>query len=89
NDDFILHIVGDVSVEDELLAKKDSRVILHGPLTNIEISQLMSKMWIGLASFGLFRKRMKEACTLKVREYLNYGLPIYSGHKDIFPEEFE
>ncbi|MDR8253693.1 glycosyltransferase family 1 protein, partial [Acinetobacter baumannii] len=29
NDDFILHIVGDVSVEDELLAKKDSRVILH------------------------------------------------------------
>ncbi|MFH4122496.1 glycosyltransferase family 1 protein, partial [Acinetobacter baumannii] len=30
NDDFILHIVGDVSVEDELLAKKDSRVILHG-----------------------------------------------------------
>ncbi|WP_032024673.1 glycosyltransferase, partial [Acinetobacter baumannii] len=89
NDDFILHIVGDVSVEDELLAKKDSRVILHGHLNNIEISQLMSKMWIGLASFGLFRKGMKEACTLKVREYLNYGLPIYSGHKDIFPEEFE
>ncbi|MDT1832621.1 glycosyltransferase family 4 protein, partial [Acinetobacter baumannii] len=47
NDDFILHIVGDVSVEDELLAKKDSRVILHGHLNNIEISQLMSKMWIG------------------------------------------
>ncbi len=32
---------------------------------------------------------MKEACTLKVREYLNYGIPVYAGHRDAaLPEEF-
>ena len=28
---------------------------------------------------------MSEACTLKVREYLAAGLPVYCGHKDVFP----
>ena len=25
---------------------------------------------------------MTEACTLKVREYLRAGLPVYAGHRD-------
>ena len=25
---------------------------------------------------------LNEACTLKVRQYLNAGLPVYSGHID-------
>lgn len=86
---FILHIIGEVSIKDKYILEQDSRVILHGHLNNAEINQLMAKMWIGLASFGLFRKGMKEACTLKVREYLNYGLPVYSGHVDIFPSDFK
>ena len=32
---------------------------------------------------------MKEACPLKVREYLANGLPVYAGHKDVFPSTFE
>ena len=31
---------------------------------------------------------MQEACTLKVREYLSLGLAVYTGHKDVFPEDF-
>ena len=31
---------------------------------------------------------MTEACTLKVREYLAFGLPVFSGHKDVFPASF-
>jgi len=31
---------------------------------------------------------MEEACTLKVREYLAVGLPVFSGYTDVFPEEF-
>lgn len=42
-----------------------------------------------MASFGLYRKGVKEGSTLKVREYFNYGLPVYSGHTDIFPTDFK
>jgi hypothetical protein len=31
---------------------------------------------------------MREACTIKVREYLRAGLPVYSGHSDVFPPSF-
>lgn len=85
---FILHIVGNLNSIDKQLAKQDERIVLHGHLSQNEIQELVSKMWIGLSSFALFRKGMKEACTLKVREYLRNGLPVYSGHKDIFPESF-
>ena len=31
---------------------------------------------------------MSEACPLKVRQYLNLGLPVYLSHKDVFPGTF-
>lgn len=31
---------------------------------------------------------MKEGNTLKVKEYLRAGLPVYSGYKDVFDDEF-
>lgn len=31
---------------------------------------------------------MNEGSTLKVREYLASGLPVYAGHTDCFPDEF-
>ena len=31
---------------------------------------------------------MREACTLKVREYLMLGIPVYAGYTDVFPESF-
>ena len=86
--DFTLHIAGVVDEKDKLTAKQDSRVILHGAMNKDELKILMDKAWIGLSSFALSRKKMTEACTLKVREYLFNGIPVYSGHKDIFPIEF-
>ncbi|WP_439256812.1 hypothetical protein [Lonepinella sp. BR2271] len=85
---FILHIVGNLSQADKLIAQQDSRIVLHGHLPSSEIQRLVSQCWIGLSSFALFRQDMQEACTLKVREYLKNGLPVYSGHKDIFPQDF-
>ena len=32
---------------------------------------------------------MQQACTLKVREYLSLGLAVYTGHQDIFPNDFK
>lgn len=87
-ENFILHIVGEVDSNDVIKAQKDNRVILHGKMNKIELQSIINESWIGLSSFALFRKKMNEACTLKVREYLLNGLPVYSGHKDIFPEDF-
>ena len=87
-ENFVCHIVGEVSDADRRMAIKDHRICLHGSLSAAEIRILCQKSWVGLSSFALYRKGMKEACTLKVREYLESGLPVYSGHRDVFPESF-
>jgi glycosyltransferase involved in cell wall biosynthesis len=78
----VLHIVGRVSDEDVAECKLDSRILLHGHLDAEHLNYLMSKAWCGLSSFALERQEMKQACTLKVREYLEAGLPVYAGHVD-------
>lgn len=88
NDDFILHIVGNVTEIDLKSAQNDKRIIFHGKKSQSEIKDISERCWIGLASFALDRQNMTEACTLKVREYLAFGLPVFSGHKDVFPASF-
>jgi hypothetical protein len=84
----ILHVVGEISDADRAVALKDRRVVLHGLLSSQEIQALSGQCCLGLSSFALDRKGMREACTLKVREYLMMGLPVAAGHKEVFPEEF-
>lgn len=86
--DVVLHVVGELSNDDHVAALKDKRVVLHGMLSSAEIRDLSGQCCLGLSSFALDRKGMREACTLKVREYLMMGLPVAAGHKEIFPEEF-
>lgn len=87
--DFLMHLVGGVprSILDKV--NGDSRFVCHGTVDANRIAQLMRTSWIGLSSFALHRIGMKEACTLKVREYLAAGLPVYSGHADVFPSHFK
>lgn len=87
-DNFELHLVGKLLPEDYSYAVQDSRVILHGIKNREFIERLSAECHIALGSFALERKGMKEACTLKVREYLSLGIPVYSGHLDIFPKDF-
>ncbi|WP_422445176.1 hypothetical protein [Endozoicomonas sp. ALB091] len=88
NDDFTIHVVGEVKSQDLIYLESDHRVKLHGKLSNQQINEISYGCHVGLSSFALFRKEMSEACTLKVREYLRLGLPVYAGHKDIFPDDF-
>lgn len=84
-----IHIVGSVSDEDYERLACDPRFVVHGELNQAQISTITNFAWVGLSSFALFRKGMEEACTLKVREYLGSGIPVYAGHKDIsFPNSF-
>lgn len=80
-----LHLVG--KIPDILLPMtQDPRIEAHGNLSHEQIKHLSEQCWIGLASFALDRKKMNQACPLKTREYLMFGLPVYGDYKDIFPE---
>jgi hypothetical protein len=82
-----LHMVGPF-LKDKY--PEDIRFKFHGNQDSNFIRKLAAECDIGLSSFALFRKGMREACTLKVREYLAQGLPVYSGHIDSgLPVDFQ
>jgi len=87
-EDFKVHLVGRLSQEDKEALMSDNRFILHGMLDWPAIESLMGKCVLGLSAFALHRKGFTEGNTLKVREYLRAGLPVYAGHKEIFDEDF-
>ncbi len=87
--DFQFHIVGTVFEGDKKVIQGDHRFILHGSLNLDHIRDLACRCDFGLTSLALFRKGMTQACSLKTREYLALGLPVYSGHEDpAFPTQF-
>lgn len=81
---FVLHVVGDIPNNLKTLIG-DERVVAHGRLSAGDISVLSARCWVGLSAFALSRKGMRQACPLKVREYLSQGLPVYGACDDIFP----
>jgi len=85
---FTLHLVGNVDVKQFEKFGNDKRIVFHGVKSGKELDDVISRSWVGLSSFALYRKGMEEACTLKVREYLLHGIPVYSGHRDVFPSDF-
>lgn len=84
----VLHVVGDVFDDDLRSARNDPRVVVHGKLSQSEIQRLAERCWGGLSCFALHRVSMEEACTLKVREYLMLGLPVYAGYREVLPYDF-
>lgn len=85
----LIHLVGEISDTDQLSIQNDPRFFYHGPLSSDAIGLIAQSCVIALGSFALYRKNVKEGSTLKVREYLSLGLPVYSGHVDIFPADFK
>jgi glycosyltransferase involved in cell wall biosynthesis len=85
---FRVHLIGNLSPKDLANAQKDSRFVIHGKKSQEEIANIAAECWISLSSFALFRQNMHEACTLKVREALMMGLPVYAGYREMFPEDF-
>jgi len=86
--DFKVHLVGHLPEEHKAELAADSRFVVHGTLGRSAIDDLISKCVLGLSIFALHRKGCSEGNTLKVKEYLRAGLPVYSGHKEIFDEDF-
>lgn len=57
-------------------------VIPHGRLKEDAYRRILDRCHIGLGSLAMDRIEMEEGATLKVREMLAMGLPLYSGHRD-------
>ena len=78
---FVLHLVGTIPSDLEVLLQ-DPRIRVHGKLNHAQISQLSQQCWVGLSSFALARKQMRQACPLKAREYWMLGLPVYGDYEE-------
>lgn len=59
-----------------------ANVHIHGPLSRQAYEPLLAQADIAIGTLALHRKKVNEACPLKVREYLAYGLPTIIGYKD-------
>ena len=59
-----------------------ANLVFHGNLPRRDYEPLLARATAALGTFGLYRKQMEEACPLKVREYLAFGLPVIGACHD-------
>ena len=74
-----LHLAGHNAI---LKKYKSANIIKHGYLTKDEVDKLCDMCHLALGTFAFERKGMKEASTLKMREYAARGIPVVFGHID-------
>lgn len=71
-----------VGIRRERLNQVPHNVSVHGPRDRLAYEPLLAQADVAIGTLALHRKGMNEACSLKIREYLAYGLPVIIGHKD-------
>ena len=74
------HVIG--YHRDSLPFRAPPNLTAHGILGRDEYEPLLARADLAVGTLALHRKRMNEACPLKVREYLAYGLPVVIGYRD-------
>jgi hypothetical protein len=84
--DIIFHLIGRLpeNLKNRIVIndKLAMNFILYGYLERKQIIEVIEICDIGIDSLALFRKNMTSACSLKTREYLASGLPVFSSSKD-------
>ncbi|WP_143592949.1 glycosyltransferase [Synechococcus sp. 8F6] len=82
-----INLIGSLSVELASFISANNfpnaEFIIHGHMNQIKYTSILETCDYGIASFALHRQNLTEGSTLKVREMLAFGLPVYSGHEDI------
>ena len=90
----LFYIVGDGSYIDGLknltkTLRLDGKVLFHGLKEGVELDALLDKADLGVASLGLYRKKLSKTSELKIREYCARALPFIVSAPDIaLPEDF-
>jgi glycosyltransferase involved in cell wall biosynthesis len=78
------HVVGydERSLRDAVGGPYPANVTAHGPLDRAQFEPVLARCDAAFGTLALHRKNMREACPLKVREYLGYGLPVAIAYDD-------
>ena len=89
-----IHLVGKLTREQRsvlsTLPTGRVRFVAHGTLSEDRRLALAARCDLAVGSLALWRKDLEEASTLKVREYLAMGLPVYATHRDVaLPPDFK
>jgi hypothetical protein len=86
---FVLHIIGDVAPGSLKDPGRGNRLVFHGVLGGQKMDSALCLANIGASTLGLYTKGMKQACSLKSREYMARGLPFFYAYDDPdIPENF-
>ncbi len=80
NPDILVNIVG-YSAHDVSMSIPPN-VTMHGFLSQPQIREVFMKTDVACGTLALHRKGMREACPLKVREAILYGLPLLIAYHD-------
>ncbi|GAA4479434.1 hypothetical protein GCM10023190_22480 [Enteractinococcus fodinae] len=88
-----IHLVGALTDEQRAavhaLSHKGTEIYVHGVLDSDGIISLLDTTDVAIGSLALDRKNLFGASTLKVREYLASGIPVYATHHDTaLPQSF-
>lgn len=75
--DLDFDLVGPVSLGDV-----PENVTEHGVLRRPDLERVAARADVAVGTLALHRKSMREACPLKVREYLAMGIPTVVAHDD-------
>lgn len=78
--DITINIVGYSA--DDVEMPVPVNVHLHGFMNRSQLREIYLATDVACGTLALHRKNMEEACTLKVREYLSYGVPIILAYRD-------
>jgi hypothetical protein len=78
--DVIVNIVGYSQKDVEISVPPN--VHLFGFLDQARLKEVLKNTDVACGTLALHRKNMDEACPLKVREALAYGIPVVLGYRD-------
>lgn len=89
-----IHLVGSLTDEQMKEVSNASTDLIkfscHGSLSKKELQNLYSNCQLAIGSLALDRNGLTEATTLKTRDYLAAGLPVYATHLDTaLPSSFK
>lgn len=90
-----LHLIGNIRPRDKdkvarvQALRSPHQVVEHGVLDENAYRPIFARCHAGIGAFGLHRKGLAEAASLKVREMLALGVPVFAGHRDTaIPDDF-
>lgn len=79
-DKFFINIIG----YENIYGCKEENIKFHGYISDDKyIDNIISCSDIGISTLSLYKNKMKEAAPLKARNYIQHGLPIVVGYKDV------